>query len=230
MKSERKCWIFKEVIKMTKRQRVIKIIKIFDKLYPEAGCSLAYKDPLQLLIAAQLSAQCTDARVNIVTKTLFQKYKNVYDFAEADLDELQEDIRSTGFFRNKAKNIKNCCRLIIDEFDGMMPDNIDNMLKLPGVGRKTANLILGDIFGIPGIVVDTHAKRLSKRIGLTDNDNPKKIEYDLMNVVPKAEWIRFCHQLVLHGRAVCTARNPKCDKCPINELCVTGNSEIRGKR
>jgi len=209
-------------MEMTKRQRVIKIIGIFDRLYPEAGCSLEYKDPLQLLIAAQLSAQCTDARVNIVTKTLFEKYKNVYDFAGADLEELQEDIRSTGFYRNKAKNIKNCCRMIIDEFDGMIPDNMDNMLMLPGVGRKTANLILGDIFGIPGIVVDTHAKRLSKRIGLTENDNPEKIEYDLIKVVPKAEWTRFCHQLVLHGRAVCTARNPKCDTCSINELCITG--------
>ncbi|HHY24964.1 MAG TPA: endonuclease III [Clostridiaceae bacterium] len=204
---------------MTKRQRVIEIIKIFDRLYPEAGCSLEYKDPLQLLVAAQLSAQCTDARVNIVTKTLFQKYKNVYDFAEADLEELQEDIRSTGFYRNKAKNIKNCCRMIIDEFGGMIPDNMDDMLKLPGVGRKTANLILGDIFGIPGIVVDTHAKRLANRMGLTDNDNPEKIEYDLMKIVPKAEWTRFCHQLVLHGRAVCTARNPKCDKCLVNEFC-----------
>lgn len=204
---------------MTKRQRVTEIIKIFDRLYPEAGCSLEYKDPLQLLVAAQLSAQCTDARVNIVTKTLFQKYKNVYDFAEADLEELQEDIRSTGFYRNKAKNIKNCCKMIIDEFGGMIPDNMDDMLKLPGVGRKTANLILGDIFGIPGIVVDTHAKRLAKRIGLTENDNPEKIEYDLMKVVPKAEWTRFCHQLVLHGRAVCTARNPKCGKCLVNEFC-----------
>lgn len=204
---------------MTKRQRVIEIIKIFDRLYPEAGCSLEYKDPLQLLVAAQLSAQCTDARVNIVTKTLFQKYKNVYDFAEADIEELQEDIRSTGFYRNKAKNIKNCSRMIIDEFGGMIPDNMDDILKLPGVGRKTANLILGDIFGIPGIVVDTHAKRLAKRMGLTDNDNPEKIEYDLMKIVPKAEWTRFCHQLVLHGRAVCTARNPKCDKCLVNEFC-----------
>lgn len=205
---------------MTKKQRVIEIIKILDRLYPEAGCSLEYKDPLQLLVAAQLSAQCTDERVNIVTKTLFQKYKNVYDFAEADLEELQEDIKSTGFYRNKAKNIKNCCRMIIDEFGGMLPDNMDDMLKLPGVGRKTANLILGDIFGIPGIVVDTHVKRLAKRMGLTENDKPEKVEYDLMKIVPKAEWTRFCHQLVLHGRAVCTARSPKCDKCFINEFCI----------
>lgn len=215
---------------MTKRQRVIEIIKVFDKLYPDAKTSLKYKDPLQLLVATQLSAQCTDARVNIVTKTLFQKYKNVYDFAEADLEELQEDIKSTGFYRNKARNIKNCCRMLIDKFDTMIPDNMNDMLKLPGVGRKTANLILGDIFGIPGIVVDTHAKRLSKRIGLTENDNPEKIEYDLMKVVPKTEWTRFCHQLVLHGRAICTARNPKCDKCPINEFCMTGKSEIRSGR
>jgi len=201
------------------RQRVVEIIKVFDRIYPEAGCSLEYKDPLQLLIATQLAAQCTDARVNVVTKALFRKYKNVYDFAEADLAELEEDIKSTGFYRNKAKNIKKCCRMIIDEFGGMVPDNLEDILKLPGVGRKTANLVLGDIFGIPGIVVDTHAKRLSKRMGFTENEDPVKIEYDLMKIVPKEEWTRFCHQLVLHGRAVCTARNPKCDKCPVSKFC-----------
>ncbi|NSW90982.1 MAG: endonuclease III [Firmicutes bacterium] len=204
---------------MDNRQRVAEIIKVFDRIYPEAGCSLEYKDPLQLLIATQLAAQCTDARVNVVTKALFRKYKNVYDFAEADLAELEEDIKSTGFYRNKAKNIKKCCRMIIDEFGGMVPDNLEDILKLPGVGRKTANLVLGDIFGIPGIVVDTHAKRLSKRMGFTENEDPVKIEYDLMKIVPKEEWTRFCHQLVLHGRAVCTARNPKCDKCPVSKFC-----------
>lgn len=205
---------------MTKKERVVEIIRVFDKLYPEAECSLTYKDPIQLLVAAQLSAQCTDARVNIVTETLFQKYKSVHDFAKANLEELQEDIRSTGFFRNKARNIKNCCKMIIDQFNGIVPDNMDDILKLPGVGRKTANLILGDVYGIPGIVVDTHAKRLSKRIGLTKNEDPEKIEYDLMKIVPKSEWTRFCHQLVLHGRALCTARKPKCTECAINDYCL----------
>lgn len=207
---------------MNNRERVKKIIEIFDKIYPEAGCSLVYRDPLQLLAAVQLSAQCTDAKVNEVTKTLFAKYKNVDDFAEADIEELEKEIKPTGFYRNKARNIKKCCQVIRDEFGGMMPDNLDDMLKLPGVGRKTANLVLGEIFGIPGIVVDTHVTRLSQRIGLTENEDPVKIEYDLMKIVPKAEWNRFCHQLIFHGRAICTARKPECSKCPIVELCEFG--------
>lgn len=204
---------------MDKKQKVIEIIKIFDELYPEAECTLDYKDPLQLLISTQLAAQCTDARVNIVAKTLFKKYKDVYAFAQADQEELENDIKSTGFYRNKARNIINCCRMLISEFNGKVPDNLEDMLKLPGVGRKTANLVLGDIFGIPGIVVDTHAKRLSNRIGLTKNSDPEKIEYDLMEVVPKSDWSKFCHQLVYHGRAVCNARKPKCDVCRICHLC-----------
>lgn len=207
---------------MDKRKDVIEIIKSFDKLYPEAECSLDYKDPLQLVISTQLAAQCTDARVNIVTQTLFKKYKDVYDFANADLKELEQDIKSTGFYHNKAKNIKNCCRMLIDEFGGKVPNNMDDMLKLPGIGRKTANLVLGDIFGIPGIVVDTHAKRLANRIGLTKNSDPAKIEFDLMKQVPKEYWGRFCHQLVYHGRAVCNARKPKCDVCAIGQYCDYG--------
>lgn len=209
---------------MTKQDRVKEIIKIFDALYPEAGCSLQYNDPLQLLVATQLAAQCTDARVNIVTKTLFKKYKNAYDFANADLKELESEIRPTGFFRNKARNIINCCKMIVEEFNGQVPANLEDMLKLPGVGRKTANLVLGDIFGIPGIVVDTHAARLAKRIGLTDSDNPKVIEFDLMKVVPEERWGKFCHQLVFHGRAVCTARKPACDKCKIRLYCDFGQT------
>jgi endonuclease-3 len=204
---------------MTKRKKVEEIIKIFDKLYPDAECTLEYRDPLQLLISTQLAAQCTDARVNIVTRELFQKYRNAEDFANADLHELEQAIKSTGFYRNKARNIKNCCRDIVEKFGGNIPDNLEDMLTLPGVGRKTANLVLGDIFGIPGIVVDTHAKRLSQRIGLTGNEDPKKIEFDLMKVVPKNEWGRFCHQLVYHGRAVCNARKPKCAQCMISSFC-----------
>lgn len=201
------------------KDRILKIREIFDKVYENANCSLEYKDPLQLLIATQLAAQCTDARVNIVTKDLFQKYKDVYDFANANVLELEQDIKSTGFYRNKARNIINCCKRLIEEYDGKVPDTMEKLLKLPGVGRKTANLILGDIFGKPGLVIDTHAKRLSNRIGLTQNSDPTKIEFDLMDIVPKDYWSRFCHQLVFHGRAVCNARKPKCEECPISHLC-----------
>ena len=212
----------REVFSLTKKQKVKEIIRIFDELYPEAGCSLEYKDPLQLLIATQLAAQCTDARVNTVTPHLFQKYRNVYDFAGADLHELEEEIKSTGFYHNKARNIINCCRMIVEEFNGRIPENLDDMLKLPGVGRKTANLVLGDIFGIPGIVVDTHAGRLSNRIGLARSEDPKAIEFDLMKVVPREVWGKFCHQLVFHGRAVCNARKPKCAVCRIRDFCAYG--------
>lgn len=207
---------------MNKKQQVIEIIKVFDEIYPAAECSLEHSDPLQLLISTQLAAQCTDARVNIVTKTLYKKYKNVYDFANADINELEQEIKSTGFYHNKARNIINCCRMIISEFGDEVPKNMEDLLRLPGVGRKTANLVLGDAFGIPGIVIDTHAKRLSNRIGLTKNHDPEKIEYDLMKVVPKKSWSMFCHQLVYHGRAVCIARRPKCEICPIKEFCNYG--------
>ncbi len=207
---------------MDKKARVIEIIKVFDRLYSDADCSLEYKDPLQLLVSTQLAAQCTDARVNIVTKSLYKKYKNVFDFANADLSELEQDIKSTGFYRNKARNIKEACRMIIDKFEGKVPDNINDLLTLPGVGRKTANLVLGDIYGIPGIVIDTHAKRLSNRIGLSKNEDPTKIEFDLMKIVPEENWNKFCHQLVYHGRAVCKARKPECAKCGILEYCDYG--------
>lgn len=201
---------------------ISKIIKELDKLYPEAGCSLEYSDPLQLMVATQLAAQCTDARVNIVTKDLFRNYVTVHDFASADPAELEQDIKSTGFYRNKARNIINACKMIITDFNGKVPSNMDDLLKLPGVGRKTANLILGDIFGIPGIVVDTHAARLSYRIGLTANKDPEKIEYDLMKAIPIECWTKFCHQLVYHGRAVCNARKPRCEECTIRKCCKYG--------
>jgi len=211
---------------MDNKQRAVEIIKVFDKIYDDAECTLKYTDPLQLLIATQLAAQCTDERVNIVTETLFKKYKNVHDFANADVAELEQDIRPTGFFRNKARNIINCCKMIINDFGGEVPNTMEDLLKLPGVGRKTANLVLGDIFGIPGIVVDTHAKRLSQRMGFTKNEDPEKIEYDLMEIVPKENWSKFCHQLVYHGRAICNARKPKCDECPIRQYCDYGRNSI----
>lgn len=204
---------------MTKKERVIRIIEELERMYPDAACSLDYKDPLQLMVATQLAAQCTDARVNIVTKDLFLKYKTVYDFARAVQEELEQDIKSTGFYHNKAKNIIAACKLIVSDFGGKVPKDMDSLLKLPGVGRKTANLLLNDCFGIPGVVVDTHAKRLSNRIGLTKNQDPEKIEYDLMKLIPREKWGSFCHQLVYHGRAVCNARKPMCEECGISEYC-----------
>lgn len=202
-----------------KRQRVLNIIEIFDRVYKDADCTLDYTSALQLLIATQLAAQCTDARVNLVTPALFQRYKTVHDFAEADPDELSLLIHSTGFYRNKTKNIIACCKKIISDFGGEVPQTMDELLTLPGVGRKTANLVLGDIFGIPGIVVDTHATRLSNRMGLTINKDPYKIEMDLLKIVPPEVQSHFCHQLVLHGREFCDARKPRCPECPIAHLC-----------
>ncbi len=209
-----------------KKERILKIIEIFNQIYSEADCTLDYKSPLQLMISTQLAAQCTDARVNIVTKDLDKKYPDVYAFANADELELQQDIKSTGFFRNKAKNIIGACRMLIDEFDGEVPKTMEELLRLPGVGRKTANLVLGDAFGIPGIVVDTHATRLSNRLGFTTEKDPYKIELDLMKIVPKENWSQFCHQLVYHGRAYCDARSPKCSECPIAMHCP----HIMGKK
>lgn len=210
---------------MDKKERVLEIIKIFDELYTDADCSLEYRGPLQLLLATQLAAQCTDARVNIVTKTLFKKYKDVYDFANADLHELEQDIKPTGFYHNKAKNIINCCKMLIEKYNGKVPANMDDLLQLPGVGRKTANLVLGDIFKIPGIVVDTHAKRLSNRMGFTESEDPTKVEFDLMKVVPKESWNKFCHQLVYHGRAVCSARKANCGECKVRPFCDYGRAQ-----
>jgi endonuclease-3 len=188
-------------------------------LYSEPDCTLEFVNPLQLLISTQLAAQCTDERVNLVTDSLYKKYKNVYDFASADITEFENEIRSTGFFHNKARNIINCCRMLIDEYGGEVPRTLEELLKLPGVGRKTANLVLGDAFGTPGIVVDTHAGRLARRMGLTNHMDPVKVEYDLMDVVPKESWTRFCHQLVYHGRAVCPARKAKCGECALSAYC-----------
>lgn len=204
---------------MNKKEKTLQMIEILDKLYPDAECSLKYENPLQLLISTQLAAQCTDARVNIVAKDLYKKYPTVEAFANADVSELEKDIKSTGFYRNKAKNIIACCKMIIDKYNGKIPDNMEELLQLSGVGRKTANLYLYEVHGKQGIVVDTHAKRLSNRTGLTKNEDPEKIEYDLQKIVPQDRWADFCHKLVFHGRAVCNARKPDCEKCGINHLC-----------
>lgn len=204
---------------MRKKERAEAFYNILAELYPDAICSLQYETPLQLLIATQLSAQCTDARVNIVTKDLFEKYPDATSFANADLKELEQDIKPTGFYHNKAKNIIACCKRILSDFGGEIPDNMEDMLSLAGVGRKTANLVLGDIFGKGGMVIDTHAKRILKRVGLTNETDPVKVEKDTENLLSRDKHSDFCHRLVLHGRAYCTARNPKCDVCPASVVC-----------
>lgn len=204
---------------MTKKDRAKSAVTLLKELYPDVRCTLDYDTPLQLLIATQLSAQCTDARVNIVAKPLFQKYPDAAAFANADYDELCEDIRSTGFYRNKAKNIISCCQRLLSEYGGEVPDTMDELLTLAGTGRKTANLVLGDVFGKPAVVVDTHCIRLSRKIGLTENQAPEKIEQDLKKLIAPEEQADFCHRLVAHGRAVCSARSPKCEDCRLNGIC-----------
>lgn len=210
---------------MKKEEKVNELIKVLDKIYPQVECTLKYSSPYEMLFATQMSAQCTDARVNMVTEKLFKKYQTLEDFAGARYDELCEDIRSTGFFRNKAKNIILCARMLLDEYGGKVPDSMEELLRLPGTGRKTANLVLGDIFGKPAVVVDTHCMRLSKKIGLTKADTPEKIEYDLKKIIPPENQLRLCHQFVKHGRLVCTARSPKCEICDIKHICCAYKKE-----
>jgi len=202
------------------RVRVLKIIELLEKEYPKAKTALNYTSPLEILVATILSAQCTDKRVNVVTKSLFKKYKTAEDYANADLGELEEAVRSTGFYRNKAKNIKRSGRMLVEKFDSQVPETMNELLELPGVARKTANIVLSNAYGvIEGIAVDTHVRRLSKRLGLTENRNPNKIEADLMEIVPKSHWKRITDLLIFHGRNVCMARKPKCGSCSLNQLC-----------
>lgn len=196
------------------------LIFLFQKYYPDAQCALVHSNPWELLVATILSAQCTDARVNIVTKTLFKKYKTPQDFAAAKLPQLEQDIRSTGFYKNKAKNIKACAEVIVAEHGGQVPRDLDSLIALAGVGRKTANVVLGNAFGISsGVVVDTHVTRLSRRLGLTRQKMAEKIEKDLMRVVPREHWILFSHWLILHGRQICKARKPLCSTCFLDDRC-----------
>lgn len=204
---------------MTRKDKVLEIQKIFERVYPSANCTLDYTDPLQLLIATQLAAQCTDARVNLVTPALFAKYPNVQAFANADIKELEGYIYSTGFYHNKAKNIIACCQAIISRFGGEVPATMEELTSLPGVGRKTANIIIGDIHHKPAIVVDTHCKRIAKRLGLTKNIDPVKVEFDLLKIVPPEYSFTFCHQLVYHGREICKSQRPLCDICPLTDIC-----------
>lgn len=202
------------------KERVSRIMKLLDEEYgTEYRCYLNHDNAWQLLIATILSAQCTDARVNIVTKDLFVKYPDLNAFAGADVEELEQDIKSTGFYRNKAKNIIECCRRLLTEFNGEVPKDIDDLTSLAGVGRKTANVIRGNIYNIPSIVVDTHVKRISKKLGFTKEDDPVKIEYELMKVLPEDHWILYNIHIITLGRSICTARNPKCEECFLKGEC-----------
>ena len=190
------------------------------RLYPDAKCSLDFSNPLELLVATQLSAQCTDERVNLVTRDLFQKYRSAKDYATISQEELEQDIRSTGFYRNKAKNIRAACQLLITNYDGEVPRTMADLLKLPGVARKTANVVSGNAFGIiEGFVVDTHIGRLARRFGWTKNEDPVKVEQDLMRLVPRQDWLDLSHLMIFHGRAICQARKPLCERCSLSKLC-----------
>jgi endonuclease-3 len=209
--------------KQSDQKRVNEIIKTLSKEIPDTRIALRFTNSLELLIATILSAQCTDVKVNQVTETLFKKYCSAKDYAIAELAELEEEIRPTGFYRNKAKSIQKCCKELVAQFRGEVPKTLEELVTLPGVGRKTANVILGNAFGIPGIVVDTHVHRVSRRIGLTKNDDPVKIEFDLMEIVPMDEWTHFSNLLVWHGRRTCVAKNPRCEICSIVKLCDYGS-------
>jgi endonuclease-3 len=212
--------------KLTEIKRRAKIIvTVLKKEYPDARCTLDFNTPHQLLVATILSAQCTDERVNIVTKELFKKYRKTSDFADSDRKELEDDIRSTGFFRNKAKSIQESAKTIVNHYGGRMPDNMADLIKLAGVGRKTASVILGTAFGkAEGIAVDTHVNRLSRRLGLTVNKDAPGIEKDLMKIILKEDWIIFSHLLIDHGRAVCKARKPACDDCVLAKYCPSAGT------
>ena len=205
-------------------QRVKKIWPILKKTYPNTSIALNFKDPLELLISTILSAQCTDVRVNMVTKDLFKKYKSAAGWAKADLKQIEAGIRSTGFFRNKALNIKGACARIVEQYGGKVPGTMEELLTLPGVGRKTANCVLGDAFGIPGITCDTHVIRLSRRLGFSENSDPVKLEFDLAEIVPKRNWTEFSHLVITHGRNICKARKPNCPECPIAKHCRSANN------
>ena len=205
------------------KSSIKKILTLLKKHYPKVKCALNHKNPLELLIATILSAQCTDKRVNIVTEKLFKKYKKVKDYTNANIREFEKDIYSTGFYRNKAKNIISTCQVIDKKYKGKVPDDFDKLLELPGVARKTANCVMGNAFNVPsGVVVDTHVSRISQRLGLTTNTDPNKIEQDLIKIIPKNEWIMFSHRLIWHGRTICNSRKPKCEICSLRKLCPMG--------
>ncbi len=203
-----------------RKERALTFIKALKQLYPNAACGLRHNNPFQLLVATILSAQSTDKQVNVVTPRLFAKFPDVEAFAYASLPELEDAIRSIGLYRNKAKNLQKMARILVENYNGQVPLTMNELLKLPGVGRKTANVVLGEVLGKPeGIVVDTHMKRVAQRLGLTTKNDPTKIEKDLNEVIPQTEWVWFSHATIRFGRAVCTARKPKCETCPMNNVC-----------
>lgn len=204
---------------MTKKQRAINCVEALKKDYPDAICSLVYDDPVQLIIAVRLSAQCTDERVNKVTPALFEKFPDIEAFCNAEIEEIEELVHSCGFFRAKARDIKNMCIMLRDEYGGVLPDTVEELTKLPGVGRKTANLIVGDVYKKPAVVADTHLIRITNLLGLVETKDPKKVELELKKILPPEESNDFCHRCVLHGRAVCIARRPQCEKCSMREWC-----------
>jgi len=214
------------------KRRIGPIIDALKKTYPDAKCSLNHRSPLQLIVATILSAQSTDQRVNIVTRDLFKKYKSAKDYAEAPPEQLEADIRSTGFYRSKAKSLRGMAQALIDKHGGKVPQTMKELVELPGVGRKTANVVLGNAFEKNvGVVVDTHVTRLANRLHLTDHaSDAVKIEQDLMKIVPPEDWTQFSHLLIYHGRAICTARKPKCEQCPILSLCPTGKEIVSAKK
>ena len=210
----------KPQIYLEPKARAAKIIELLEKLYSEAKIALHYTNPLQLLIATILSAQATDEQINKITPALFKKYRSAEDFAHADLKELEQQIKSSGFYHNKAKNIQNCCKMLVEKYGGKVPRTMTELLELPGVARKTANIVLQNAYGvIEGIAVDTHVRRLSQRLGLSEKDDPNKIEQDLMRLVPKEQWMRITDLLIWHGRQVCTSKKPKCAGCVLNKIC-----------
>ena len=196
-----------------------KIVSILLKKYPSPNVALNFKNPMELLVSTILSAQCTDSRVNLVTPALFKKYKTAAEFAQADLKELEEEIKSTGFYRNKAKSIKNCCKMLSEEYSSVVPSTLEELVRLPGVGRKTANVILGAAFGKQAIAVDTHVLRVSNRLGLAHSKNPDKVETELNKQIEQSKWTKFNHALILHGRETCVARSPRCGSCVLYEEC-----------
>lgn len=204
---------------MTKKEIARLACEELEKIYPDIDCTLSYSKPYELMFAARLAAQCTDARVNVITKTLFVKYPNLQAFADADLAELEQDVKPCGFYHTKAKSIKEMAQKLLSDFNGEVPDTMEELLTLPGIGRKTANLMLGDVFGKPAIVTDTHCIRISGRLGLTKNKEPAKVEADLVKLIPPEISSHFCHQTVQFGRDVCRARSPKCEECTLNYFC-----------
>ena len=205
-------------------ERVKRILPILKKTYPDAATALHFSNPLELLIATILSAQCTDVRVNMVTPALFRKYKSAEDWARADLRQIEQDIKTCGFYHNKAVNIQGAAQKIVGDFHGKVPGTMDELVTLPGVGRKTANVVLGNAFGVPAIACDTHVIRLSRRLQLSENSDPVKLEFDLADIVPKKDWTLFSHLLIFHGRNICIARKPRCPDCPIARHCPAANN------